>query len=216
MLLTRTDRHGMTEYMALTFPPRSRTRLKLYSPPPAPMGTRGRRSRLRASVCPFLYLYEQLVQAQYLIMNPLEVATSPSEQSPSGAPARVSLSSDCHTVFVRASLHCAAVAELSAQILLARVSLGGGVEPDAHDHAYAATLTPLSAIVTPRVRTRRSRPARQNAAEGRRTVLQCTATLGTSTIGVARRPGMASRSLNFVPLVRINFTFWLHVYFFFQ
>ena len=31
MLLTRTDRHGITEYMALTFPPRSRTRLKLYS-----------------------------------------------------------------------------------------------------------------------------------------------------------------------------------------
>ena len=30
MLLTRTDRHGITEYMALTFPPRSRTRLKLY------------------------------------------------------------------------------------------------------------------------------------------------------------------------------------------
>jgi len=30
MLLTRTDRDGITEYMALIFPPRSRIRLKLY------------------------------------------------------------------------------------------------------------------------------------------------------------------------------------------
>ena len=30
MMLTRTDRHGITEYMALTLPPRSRIRLKLY------------------------------------------------------------------------------------------------------------------------------------------------------------------------------------------
>ena len=42
MLLTRTDRHGITEYMALTFPPRSRTRLKLYSSTRSISRARGR------------------------------------------------------------------------------------------------------------------------------------------------------------------------------